>query len=283
VRSILAFAMLAASPAILGLVGGCASPNLEVGVTTRAQTYRDFGPPHDLMTAQPPRVAVLPSIATGAHAGQSAAMDMALDKAITEDRTPLLRLAGSRPSDPLVVVPHEVVLNTCITFDLLDELRTVSARIDPGNVLDPDAASRLGRLLDVEYLLLPRLVGIDTDNSNRFSLAGLTFLRTGWTSVDACMQLWHAPSGRLVWQCTGEGTLTAENVVGISPSTQATLDALLDTMLGDLMAGRSQSLIRGRIEEPQPETSASTPDAGSEPDAPSSPPATTDPLETPGS
>ena len=53
---------------LLGLAmtaGGCAKTSVEIGVTTRAQTYEGFGEPMELATADPRRMAVLPALASG--------------------------------------------------------------------------------------------------------------------------------------------------------------------------------------------------------------------------
>ena len=49
------------------------------------------------------------------------------------------------------------------------------------------------------------------------------------------MQIWHAPTGRLVWQSTASGTLVGEGVVGTPPSIEPVLDAILLAMLEDFV------------------------------------------------
>ena len=93
-----------------------------------------------------------------------------------------------------------------------------------------------------------QVVSIKVDNAGRFTFTGLTFIRTGWISIEAAMQLWDVPTGELVWQSTGEGSLTAENVVGISPPVQSALDGIMITLFGDFVTGRSQAVVRTTVQ-----------------------------------
>ena len=89
------------------------------------------------------------------------------------------------------------------------------------------------------------------------------------------MQIWHAPSGRLVWQSTASGTLVGEGVVGNPPPIQPVLDAILRAMLEDFVSGRSETVLTTEIKPPAPpaapasaSSEASTPAATSEAPSP---------------
>lgn len=234
---------------LLSLTGGCARASLEIGVTTRAETYFPIADRLDLLTGNPPRCAVIPTIMTSTSAGRGIAADFAIDKAMAEDHRPFT-LVPQDKAEVFTVVTNDAVLNRSIEEGRLDTLRSLMSTTQPGNCIEPKFASEIGEILDVEYLFVPQVAAMNTDNAGRFTFAGLTFIRTGWISVEGTLQLWHAPSGRLVWQSTGEGSLTAENVVGISPPTQAALDALFSTLVGDFLTGRSASVVSGKVNAP---------------------------------
>ena len=83
------------------VLGGCASASVEIGVTTRAERYLDFGDPNEMLLADPPRCAVLPSLSSANH-GRAAVVDMALDKAFRVDYRPFSLL----PQEKFGFSPH---------------------------------------------------------------------------------------------------------------------------------------------------------------------------------
>ncbi len=228
---------------------GCASASVEIGVTTRAEAYVQLDDPMSLLLAEPPECAILPAIMTGTTPGRGVAADFALDKAMQKDYRPF-SLVPQAKIEPFKVLSSHDVVATCIAAKRLETLRSLLASSQPGNLLETKSLQEIGRLMDVDYLLVPQVVGIQTDNASRFTFAGLTFIRTGWISVEGTLQLWHVPTGTLAWQSAGEGSLTAENVVGISPPIQAAMDALFSTLVGDFVTGRTQSVVSGRLKAP---------------------------------
>ena len=253
---------------------GCASPTIKVGVQTRSQLHQPFADPVEILTATPPQCAIPPAAVSSASAGFGPFTDQSLgrmlDDAVERGGQGILFLRsptshhGDDDASPTVLSPADVV-NAANPAGLGGDLKALLASIVPGGVLDRDKLRRIGRLLDVEYLLLPWLVGVHTDNATRFNFAGLTLVRTGWTTVEMVMQIWHAPSGRLVWQSTASGTLVGEGVVGNPPSIQPVLDAILRAMLEDFVSGRSETVLTTEIKPPappaSPAASASAPEA----------------------
>ena len=246
---------------------GCATPNIKVGVQTRSQLHVELDEPREILVSVPPRCAILPSAVSGASAGLGPFNDQSIGRMIEDaverrgERGPLGWLAGDGDGDgdgdvseETVFSPADVV-NAANTAGLGGELKSLIGSVTAAGVLDRDRLRRIGRLLDVEYVMLPWLAGVHTDNATRFNFAGITLVRTGWTTVEMVLQLWHAPSGRLVWQSTASGTLVGEGVVGTPPSIQPVLDALLRAMLEDFVSGRSESVLSTEI-APTPAPSA---------------------------
>lgn len=229
------------------LAGGCARTSVEIGVTTRAHTYEGFGDPMELATAEPRLMAVLPVISLGSGGERFDAANMSMGEALDYDYRPFT-LLSSETKPELTAIRFDEVINTCVATGEADTLRSMMSSLRQSGIPDREATQRLGTTLGVQYLLTPKLVSIKVDNAGRFTFTGLTFIRTGWISIEASLQLWDAPTGELVWQSTGEGSLTAENVVGISPPVQSALDGIMITLMGDFLTGRSQAVVRTTVE-----------------------------------
>ena len=270
-------------PALLGLVmaaGGCAKTSVEIGVTTRAQTYEGFGDPMELATADPCRMAVLPALASGGGGGRTDATNMSMSEALDYDFRPFtVSLLNQDEKPKITALRFDLVVNKCIAARETATLETVMNSLQQSGIPDREALRRLGEVLAVDYLLVPKVVSIKVDNAGRFTFTGLTFIRTGWISIEAAMQLWDVPTGELVWQSTGEGSLTAENVVGISPPVQSALDGIMTTLFGDFVTGRSQAVVRTTV---QNSSSAATSSTQTTP-APVAPQPSPEPSTTPTS
>ena len=232
------------------VAGGCASQSVEIGVTTRAETYLEIDDRFDLLTATPPRCAMLPAIMTGTNIGRGVAADMAIDLALQREYQPQRFSFTAEPDpDPINVLRHYKVADHCVDEGLLDELRALLKSHQESNYPDPDLAAKIAESLGVRYLIFPQVTGVSTDNAGRFTFTGLTFIRTGWISMEGTLQIWDATSRGMAWQSSGECSLTAENVVGISPPVQSAMDALFVTLIGDFATGRSASIVSGTLDD----------------------------------
>ncbi len=242
--------ILKAAILLLSAAAGCASQSVEIGVTTRAETYLEIDDRFDLLTATPPRCAMLPAIMTGTNVGRGVAADMAIDLALKRDYQPQrFSFTADSDSDPINVLRHYEVADHCVDEGLLDELRTLLKSHQESNYPDPDLAAKIANSLGVRYLIFPQVTGVSTDNAGRFTFTGLTFIRTGWISMEGTLQIWDATSRGMAWQSSGECSLTAENVVGISPPVQSAMDALFVTLIGDFATGRSASIVSGTLDD----------------------------------
>jgi hypothetical protein len=258
--------LLLVSAMITFPVTGCASASVEIGVTTKARTYQDFGDPLELMTAVPPRCAVLPAIMASSGIGHGPSTNISFADCMQRDYRPFSLLERD-PQKAFTAIPYDQSLNTAIRAGRYDDLSTLMLQLRSNGLADPTLLRTIGRLLDVEYLLVPAVVSVKVDNASRFTFTGLTFIRTGWISIEGLVGLWHAPTGTLVWQGVGEGTLTAENVVGISPPAQNAIDGLFAALISDFVNLRSESVLRSKVENAPATTGAeiqTTPSQGAE-------------------
>ncbi len=261
--------MLLALMAVAVSVTGCASASVEIGVTTQARTYQDFGNPLELMTAVPPRCAVLPAIMASSGIGHGPSTNISFADCMHRDYRPFSLLERD-PQKAFTAIPYDQTLNTAIRAGRYDDLSSLMMQLRSNGLADPEHLRAIGRLLDVEYLLVPAVVSVKVDNASRFTFTGLTFIRTGWISIEGLVGLWHAPTGTLVWQGVGEGTLTAENVVGISPPAQNAIDGLFAALISDFINQRSETVLRSKVDNP-PVTTGPETQATSNPNTPEPP------------
>jgi hypothetical protein len=267
-RAVIRPLLLLALMAVAVPLTGCASASVEIGVTTQARTYQDFGDPLELMTAVPPRCAVLPAIMASSGVGHGPSTNIAFADGLHRDYRPFSLLERD-PQKAFTAIPYDQTLNTAIRAGRYDDLSALMMQLRSNGLADPRHLRTIGRLLDVEYLLIPSVVSVKVDNASRFTFTGLTFVRTGWISIEGIVGLWHAPTGTLVWQGVGEGTLTAENVVGISPPAQNAIDGLFAALISDFINLRSESVLRSKVDNAPATTSTesqTTPAQGVEPD-----------------
>ncbi|MFZ9691667.1 MAG: hypothetical protein ACO3EP_06455 [Phycisphaerales bacterium] len=234
------------------LLGGCASNAIEVSVQTRAESYRDIGNPRDVLFSTPPRCAVLPANA-GATPGFGIFMNTAIEQVLRE-----------RAAEESVIGPSETG-NLLSESGLRTQLDALLNSWQPSNVLDPDGLRAIGEALGVPYLVVPYLVTYSTNNNSRITFLGVTFVRTGWTTIQVALQLWHAPTGVLVWQGQGISTLGCEGIIGPPVPTGATIEEAVRPMLADFLSGRSESIVSKQL--PRPSTTASTAPTIDAPDA----------------
>lgn len=238
--------LLAAAP------WGCASNAIEVSVQTRAESYRIIEDPRGVLFSTPPACAVLP-----ANAGGTPGFGIFMNTAIEQ----ILREGGVEQS---VIGPSESG-NLLSEMGLRTQLDALMNSWQPSNVLDPASLRTIGEAMGVRYLLVPYLVTYNTNNNSRITFLGVTFVRTGWTTVQLALQLWHAPTGVLVWQGQGISTLGCEGIIGPPVPTGATIEEALRPMIADFLSGRSESIVSKQL--PLPKATASGQSAAADPDA----------------
>jgi len=249
-----------ASTACLSLpLMGCASNAIEVSVQTRSHGYRILEHPQKVLASNPPNCAVLPANAGGTP-GFGGFMNAAMERVLREEGL-----------DSSVIAPTETgnLMTEAGKVGLLDELMNSWS---PSNVLDPALLREVGEALEVRFLLAPYLVSYSTSNNPRFSFFGVTAVRTGWTTVQVLLQLWHAPTGVMVWQSEGIATLACEGIVGPPVPIGPTIAEAARPMLQDFMAGRSESIISTKLPAPKPSAMEAGPE-DSAPDDSTTPPA----------
>jgi hypothetical protein len=82
------------------------------------------------------------------------------------------------------------------------------------DILRKDVLQKIGRALDVHYVLMPKMLRFQQEVFDRATIFGISFLKTRQSTVDVQVQLWDTDTGEVVWQAVGEGATSVEVVEG---------------------------------------------------------------------
>ncbi len=222
----------------------CGEASVKMGAHTRSAIYansvleRDGGA-RAILTAQPPRVGTLQGVSPGAP----------------------LRGLGAFASDAVRIglhrtCPNATVLTGPTTLALAvragksrDLHRLLDHANNTGILLAEDLAA-LGKATGLDYFFLGTIAWINISNATRFNPLGLTIVRSDWTNMNMVLQLYHAPSGEIVWQSVGDCTGYTESAAAVPISVHVVTSDLGEAMMNDLLMGRSRSTMFGTGNEP---------------------------------
>ncbi len=247
---------------------------MQVGLHTRSAVYARtlLGPDMDaraILTATPPRIGTLQGVSPSAP----------------------LRGLGTFASDAVRVGMHRqcpaaTVLTGPATMALAAKAgksRDLTKLLEDANnsgILAAEDLASLGSATGLEYFFLATIASQNSTNAVRFNPLGLTMVRSDWTTMNMVLQLYHAPSGRIVWQSVGDATGYTESIASNPVSVHTVTSDLASAMIGDLIRGRSRTTltrigdgpVRVEAEPGDPEThlwqSSDDPDAYAPADKP---------------
>jgi hypothetical protein len=234
--------LLLCCSALLGL--GCGEASMKLGLHTRSAIYgntvleRDGGA-RAILTAKPPRVGTLQGVSPGAP----------------------LRGLGVFASDAVRIglhrtCPNATVLTGPTTTALATragrsrELQTLLENANNTGILAAEDLAALGKATGLDYFFLGTIAWINISNATRLNPLGLTIVRSDWTNMNMVLQLYHAPTGEIVWQSVGDCTGYTESTAAIPISVHVVTSDLGEAMLNDLLAGRSRTTLFGTGNEP---------------------------------
>ncbi len=78
-------------------------------------------------------------------------------------------------------------------------------------ILNRDALKKLKDAVGVMYFLQPRLVSFEQTQAGRFSLLGLSIIKTHESRIKVYLELWNAATGEILWIGVGDATIASEN------------------------------------------------------------------------
>jgi hypothetical protein len=215
----IALAMLAAA----AVTCGC-SPPLHLSATHVTSAPRP--PAVDVAVLVCQRVATLGPAAAPGLQGMSPTVSYALATAL------------SQASPPIRTVPMAEMMNRLTDQGLGGEYADVLAVAARGGILDRDRLRRIGAALGSRYVLQPGLAEFSQTLHDKFEFAGLKMVRTRLAGLRLWLQLWDAQTGHLLWESTGEVTVSAPVLAqGSTVSLDAIAQELWSSMLKDDLLG----------------------------------------------
>lgn len=231
------FAALCAACVALPIPAGCAETSVKVGLQTRSAIYansllEEENGVRTLLTSSPPRVGILQGVSPGAPV-----------RGFGPFASDAVRVALRRRCPDSTVLSGPTVVGMAAAAGKSQDLaRILREANDTGILPAPDLAA-LGRALKLDYFFLGMVASNDMRDATRLSQLGLTMVRSHWTVSNLTIQLYHAPSGRMVWQSVGDCTEYVETVAAAPVPLHSVMAEVAAAMIGDLVDGRSRTTL----------------------------------------
>ena len=224
--------------------GGCAETSLKVGLQTRSAIYANSLLEQEkgvqaLLTANPPRVGILQGVSPGAPLRGLGPL--------ASDAT---RVALHRRVPGSTVVSGPTVVGLAARAGKSQELARVLRDANDTGILSAPELAEIGKATGLDYFFLGVVGANYVRDATRFSLLGLTAVRSNWTTSTLTLQLWHAPSGRMVWQSVGDCTEYTETVATAPVPLHIVTAEIMAAMVNDLVQGRSRTTLIWVMNQP---------------------------------
>jgi hypothetical protein len=112
------------------------------------------------------------------------------------------------------LLPIDVTQSGINRTELWSDVLGMYQEYEASAVLRTETLMKIGRALDAQYVLMPKVLVFKQEDFNRARPFGISLLRTRRSTVSVQIQIWDADTGKVVWQGEGEGSEAAEVVEG---------------------------------------------------------------------
>lgn len=211
----------------IAVFAGCTGPLYHWEAHTRSTPKPPSFDPAVALTGKP--VAVLGTVTPSALRGFSQEATSALDRAL------------AKTSPPIAALPGHQNLSRLNSKGLATEYTQMMADYERSGILDRPRLHSVGSALDVKYVFLPGLADFTKTINDRLDLVGWTVARSRTSSLRLSLQLWEIETGEIIWESSGEASLTSEMVGSIPIPLVDALRTLWAGMLEDLLQGKTAS------------------------------------------
>jgi hypothetical protein len=230
--------------ALIIISGGCAETSLKVGLQTRSAIYANSLLEQEkgvraLLTAKPSRVGILQGVSPGAPL-----------RGLGPLASDAVRVGLHRRCEDSTVVSGPTVVGLAARAGKSQELARVLRDANDTGILSAPDLAELGKATGLDYFFLAIVGANYVRDSTRFSLFGLTAVRSNWTTSTLTLQLWHAPTGRMVWQSVGDCTEYTETVATAPVPLHIVTAEIAAAMVNDLVQGRSRTTLIWVMNQP---------------------------------
>ena len=234
-----------ASIALCLAAAGCAETSIKAGMQTRSAIYanslleRSNGI-RALLTSDPPKVGILQGVSPGAPL-----------RGLGPLASDGVRVALHRRCPGSTVVSGPTVVGLAAQAGKSPVLARPLREANDTGILSAADLAEIGTATGLEWFFIAIVASNDVRDSTRFSLFGVTAVRSHWTTSNLTLQLWHAPSGRMAWQSVGDCTEYVESVATAPVPLHVVMAELAGAMVTDLVQGRSRSSLIFVLNRPE--------------------------------
>ena len=195
-------------PLAMALIAGCGVP---VHLSDSHVTSAPRSPALDLAVLVCQPIASLGPAAPPGLQGLSATVSHSLATAL------------SQASPPIRTIPLAEMVNRLIDQALTGEYAEVLASAARGGIPERERLRGIGAALGSRYVLQPGLAEFNQTVLDKFEFGGIKLVRTRLLALRLWLQLWDAQTGHLLWESSGEVTVSAPV---ISPESTMSLDKM---------------------------------------------------------
>jgi len=126
----------------------------------------------------------------------------------------LIYMTFNKYSIDTTLLPVDVTQSAVNRAGLWNEALEMYKGYETTAVLRKDTLAKLGKTLDAQFVLMPKVLRFQQESFDRATILGLSILRTRQSTVDVEIQIWDTETGDVVWQGVGSGSEAAEVVEG---------------------------------------------------------------------
>ncbi|BFU96532.1 MAG: conserved protein of unknown function [Nitrospira sp.] len=144
-------------------------------------------------------ILVFPTEASPTLQGYSLAVSQALSTAL------------SQVSPPFQDIPQHESLNRINDHGLAQDYTEMVSEFSRSGVFDRSRLEKLGSALGLQYLFQPGIGDFAETLADRLMLGGWRLVKTRAATLRLWLRLWDMKSGHILWEATGEATVTNGN------------------------------------------------------------------------
>ncbi len=98
--------------------------------------------------------------------------------------------------------------------ELWNDFNLMYSEYQKTTVMREDLLSKIGQAVGARYVIVPQLLGFESESFDRATILGISFLRTRQSSVNIHAQIWDTVTGAVVWEGASERSTASEVVRG---------------------------------------------------------------------
>lgn len=129
------------------------------------------------------------------------------------------------------IVTAREALNRINSSGMTNDYAVMLQSYDITGILDKKVLARIGEILDVKYIVQPKLSSFTERTSTRLSAFGLSLISTRETTVKISLQVWDTNTGDIVWEGSGQATVAVEALRAKSVSFEEVAEAASKSLI----------------------------------------------------